>query len=49
MGMSEGRARSEAWLMDTRPLISVVDDDESVRESLPDLLNEFCGIFRVLN
>jgi FixJ family two-component response regulator len=26
---------------DTRPLISVVDDDESVRESLPDLLNEF--------
>jgi FixJ family two-component response regulator len=27
--------------MDTRPLISVVDDDESVRESLPDLLREF--------
>ena len=27
--------------MDTRPLISVVDDDESVRESLPDLLKEF--------
>ncbi|HEX8292738.1 MAG TPA: response regulator [Pyrinomonadaceae bacterium] len=26
--------------MDTRPLISVVDDDESVRESLPDLLRE---------
>src|SRR5215475_14559461 len=24
-----------------RALISVVDDDESVRESLPDLLNEF--------
>jgi FixJ family two-component response regulator len=24
-----------------RPLISVVDDDESVRESLPDLLGEF--------
>ena len=24
----------------TRPLISVVDDDESVRESLPDLLRE---------
>ena len=24
-----------------RPLISVVDDDESVRESLPDLLREF--------
>ena len=27
--------------MNDRPLISVVDDDESVRESLPDLLNEF--------
>jgi FixJ family two-component response regulator len=25
----------------TTPLISVVDDDESVRESLPDLLREF--------
>ena len=27
--------------MGTRPLITVVDDDESVRESLPDLLREF--------
>ena len=27
--------------MITLPLISVVDDDESVRESLPDLLREF--------
>ena len=27
--------------MSERPLISVVDDDESVRESLPDLLREF--------
>jgi len=27
--------------MGSGPLISVVDDDESVRESLPDLLNEF--------
>jgi FixJ family two-component response regulator len=27
--------------MDSRPLVSVVDDDESVRESLPDLLMEF--------
>ena len=27
--------------MSKRPLISVVDDDESVRESLPDLLREF--------
>jgi len=25
----------------TQPLVSVVDDDESIRESLPDLLNEF--------
>jgi len=24
----------------TRPLVTVIDDDESVRESLPDLLNE---------
>jgi FixJ family two-component response regulator len=28
-------------LMVARPLITVVDDDESVRESLPDLLKEF--------
>jgi FixJ family two-component response regulator len=28
-------------LMNSGPLIFVVDDDESVRESLPDLLNEF--------
>lgn len=27
--------------MPTGPLVSVVDDDESVRESLPDLLREF--------
>jgi FixJ family two-component response regulator len=27
--------------MDKRPLVCVVDDDESVRESLPDLLGEF--------
>jgi FixJ family two-component response regulator len=27
--------------MAERPLIAVVDDDESVRESLPDLLREF--------
>jgi FixJ family two-component response regulator len=29
-------------MMDTRPMVSVVDDDESVRESLPDLL-KVCG------
>lgn len=28
-------------VMDERPLVSIVDDDESVRNSLPDLLNEF--------
>jgi FixJ family two-component response regulator len=28
-------------MTDTPPLVSVVDDDESVRESLPDLLKEF--------
>ena len=27
--------------MDVRCLVSVVDDDESIRESLPDLLREF--------
>ncbi len=31
----KGRGRSE------RPLLSVVDDDESMRESLPDLIKEF--------
>ena len=28
-------------VMGQQPLVSVVDDDESVRESLPDLLSEF--------
>jgi len=28
-------------MMEQRPLVSVVDDDETVRESLPDLLGEF--------
>ena len=28
-------------MTDTRALVSVVDDDESVRESLPDLLRQF--------
>ena len=28
-------------MIESRPLVSVVDDDESVRESLPDLLQEF--------
>ena len=28
-------------MMNPRSLVSIVDDDESVRESLPDLLKEF--------
>jgi FixJ family two-component response regulator len=35
MQSQKGRSTPE------RPLLSVVDDDESVRESLPDLLREF--------
>ena len=34
-------ARHEESVMAKRSLVSVVDDDESVRESLPDLLREF--------
>ena len=33
--------RFEMSMMNPRSLVSVVDDDESVRESLPDLLKEF--------
>lgn len=29
------------FVVGSRPLVSIVDDDESVREALPDLLNEF--------
>jgi FixJ family two-component response regulator len=35
------RVRHEKSMTTTRSLVSVVDDDESVRESLPDLLWEF--------
>jgi FixJ family two-component response regulator len=35
------RAWHEKYMIVTRSLVSVVDDDESVRESLPDLLTEF--------
>ena len=31
----------DALVMITRSLVSIVDDDESVRESLPDLLRQF--------
>ena len=34
------RSRQESGTAD-RPLVAVVDDDQSVRESLPDLLREF--------
>jgi FixJ family two-component response regulator len=33
--------RNKELSMQMPPLVSVVDDDESVRESLPDLLREF--------
>jgi FixJ family two-component response regulator len=36
-----GAARDEGREMTKRSLVSVVDDDESVRESLPDLLRQF--------
>ena len=35
------RPRRKKSMMVARSLVSVVDDDESVRESLPDLLREF--------
>ena len=34
------KAGAEENMKENRPLVSVVDDDESVRESLPDLLKE---------
>jgi CheY-like chemotaxis protein len=34
------KAGPEEYMQENRPLVSVVDDDESVRESLPDLLKE---------
>jgi len=36
-------------MMTERPLVSVVDDDESVRESLPDLLREFGYVARAFS
>jgi FixJ family two-component response regulator len=33
--------RTEVTMMNLFPLVSIVDDDESVRESLPDLLKVF--------
>jgi FixJ family two-component response regulator len=37
---SEISSADEVVARDIRPLVSVIDDDESVRESLPDLLKE---------
>jgi len=34
------KSRSESTIIIQAPLVAVVDDDESVRESLPDLLRE---------
>ena len=39
--LRECAIRPDGSVMAKRPLVSVVDDDESVRESLPDLLREF--------
>jgi CheY-like chemotaxis protein len=38
---ARGCGRHEKSMTVTRSLVSVVDDDESVRESLPDLVTEF--------
>jgi FixJ family two-component response regulator len=35
------KSRSAEGTTIQRPLVAIVDDDESVRESLPDLLSEF--------
>ena len=43
MECPNGRSRNE------RPLLSVVDDDQSVRESLPDLIREFGFVARVFS
>jgi FixJ family two-component response regulator len=43
MGCPNGRSRNE------RPVLSVVDDDQSVRESLPDLIREFGFAARVFS
>jgi FixJ family two-component response regulator len=39
--MQSPEARSGSGNKNDRPLVCVVDDDESVRESLPDLIREF--------
>jgi len=43
------RVRHDKSVMTKHALVSVVDDDESVRESLPDLLKEFGFASRVFS
>lgn len=43
------RRSSEKSMIKTQLLVSVVDDDQSVRESLPDLLKEFGFAVRVFS
>jgi len=38
---SQDRTHGSVFVMTAPLLISIVDDDESVRESLPDLLRQF--------
>ncbi len=46
----EGRGeRHEEFVMAVRALVTVVDDDESVRESLPDLLRAFGFVARAFS
>lgn len=46
---SSTRARQEKSMIEKQLLVSVVDDDESVRESLPDLLRELGFAARVFS
>jgi FixJ family two-component response regulator len=43
------KAGSKECMRENRPVIAVVDDDESVRESLPDLLKELGFAVRVFS
>jgi FixJ family two-component response regulator len=43
------QVRHHEYMTTTQSLVSVVDDDESVRESLPDLLKEFGFASRVFS
>src|SRR5258707_11615337 len=43
------RERHEEFVMAVRALVTVIDDDESVRESLPDLLRAFGFVVRAFS